>query len=215
MLAAVTRGATRAFRWVLPVAIALAAAALASPASAGTRCAAAKFQAAGRYLDGLAKCQAKATAKGAELDVLCIAKVQSKLQSAFAKAEGKGDCLTLGDLVPVQDVVDDPAGEAFEILLPPPARRCCYTPGGCFYAEDVAECEVAGVTVGEVGSVCNGETRICVTPPPVGSGTCCEDVSFPALSAPTCVGRPMLTCQILGGTEVEDALCHGSKRCLR
>lgn len=209
------RGAARELQWLLTAAVAALAVVLAPPAAAGSRCAAAKFQAAGRYLDGLAKCQAKATAKGTEPDVLCIAKVQSKLQSAFAKAEGKGDCLTLGDLVPVQDVVDDPAGEAFELLLPPPARRCCYTPGGCFYAEDVAECEVAGVTVGEVGSVCNGETRVCVPPPPVGSGTCCEDVTLGALSAPTCMGRPMLSCTALGGTEVEDSLCHASKRCLR
>jgi hypothetical protein len=194
---------------------ALLAASLAAPASAGSRCAAAKFQAAGRYLQGLAKCQAKATAKGGEVDPLCIAKAQSKLASAFAKAEGKDDCLTFGDVAPVQDVLDDPAGEAFEILLPPRARRCCYNPGGCFWAEDVSECETAGVSIGEPGSVCNGDTRECVPPPGVGSGTCCEDVAPAGFAQPTCVGRPMLACNVIGGTEVPDSICHGSKRCLR
>lgn len=185
------------------------------PAVSGSRCAVAKLQAAGRYASGLAKCQAKATAKGAALETTCIAKVQSKLLSAFTKAEGKGDCLTLGDVVPVQDVLDDPASEAFEILLPPVARRCCYNAGACFWAEDATECEAPGVTIGEVGSVCDGETRTCVPPPPVGEGLCCEEVSVPALSEASCFGNPMLSCGALGGVEVDDSVCHRSKRCLR
>jgi hypothetical protein len=186
-----------------------------APAIAGSRCAVAKLQAAGAYASGLAKCRAKATAKGAALDTTCIAKVQSKLLAAFTKAEGKGDCLTLGDVVPVQDVLDDPASEAFGILLPPVARRCCQTSGACFWAEDVTECEVPGITIGEVGSVCNGETRTCVPPPPVGEGLCCEEVSVPELSEPSCFGNPMLSCAVLGGTPVADSVCHRSKRCLR
>jgi hypothetical protein len=209
------RGATRALcRPALALALALLAASLAAPASADSRCAAAKFQAAGRYLQSLAKCQAKATAKGAEVDPLCIAKAQSKLATAFDKAEGKDDCLTVGDVAPVQDVLDDPAGEAFEILLPPLERRCCANPGGCFWAESVADCDNAGVP-GEPGSVCNGDTRECVPPPGVGSGTCCEDFTPGGLAEPTCVGRPQLTCAVLGVTEVPDSICHGSKRCLK
>ena len=202
-------------RLALAVGSALLAASLAAPASAGSRCAAAKFQAAGRYLQALAKCQAKATAKAAEVDPLCIAKAQSKLAAAFAKAEGKDDCLTFGDAAPVQDVLDDPAGEAFAILLPPPERRCCFDSGGCFWAADVSECQTAGVSVGTPGSVCNGDTRECVPPPGVGSGTCCEDVALGGFVQQTCVGRPMLACSVLGGTEVPDSICHGSKRCLR
>jgi hypothetical protein len=207
-------------RVLLPRALCLALALLAftlpSPSAvAESRCAAAKLRAAGSYAAGLARCQAKATAKGAALETVCVAKVQSKLLAAFGKAEAKGDCLTLGDVVPVQDVLDDPASEAFEILLPPAARRCCQTAGACFWAEDVSECEVPGVTIGELGSVCNGETRTCVPPPPVGVGTCCEDVSVPALSEPTCYGNPMLACSVFNATEVEDSICHRSKRCLR
>jgi hypothetical protein len=184
-------------------------------AQAGSKCAAAKLRAAGAYVDGLARCQAKAAAKGIDLDTACIAKVQSKLLSAFAKAESKDDCRTTGDLVPVQDVLDDPASEAFEILLPPAARRCCQDAGACFWAEDASECEQAGVTVGPPGSVCNGETRTCVPPPPVGQGTCCEEVSFSGISGETCAGRPMLACSILGGLEVPDSVCHRSERCLK
>jgi hypothetical protein len=207
-------------RVLLPRALWLTVALLAfglppASATAGSRCAAAKLKAAGAYSAGLARCQAKATAKGGALDTLCVAKAQSKLLAAFGKAEAKGDCLTLGDVVPVQDVLDDPAGEAFEILLPPVARRCCQVAGYCFWAEDEAECSQPGVTLGEVGSVCNGETRTCVAPPPVGVATCCENVTVPALSEPTCVGRPMLSCAVLGGDEVVDSLCHRSKRCLR
>jgi hypothetical protein len=200
-------------RAALLAATALVAAALAAaPAGAGSKCAAAKYKASGRYVAAFAKCQAKATAKGAEIDLLCVAKAQSNLASAFAKAEGKDDCLTLGDVVPVQDVLDDPVGEAFEILLPPVSRSCCRSPGGCYWVEDAAEC--AGVaTLGEAGSVCNGETRECVPPPPVGSGTCCEDVTVLGVSEPTCVGVPMLTCSILGGTAFPDSFCHPSKRC--
>jgi hypothetical protein len=202
----------RSFLWTAAL---LAALLPPAPSEAGSRCAVAKLRAAGSYTAGLAKCQAKATAKGAEISTLCVAKVQSKLLAAFGKAEGKGDCRTLGDLVPVQDVLDDPANEVFEILLPPAARRCCSHAGACFWAEDAAECEQPGVTIGELGSVCNGETRSCVPPPPVGVGLCCEEISIPALSAETCFGNPMLTCGVLGGVTVDDSVCHRSKRCLR
>jgi hypothetical protein len=65
--------------------------------SPDARCAAAKIGATGLVTGRLLKCHAKAFKKGRGVDPACLAKAESKLVAAFARAEAPGGCLAVGD----------------------------------------------------------------------------------------------------------------------
>ena len=67
-----------------------------SPAEA-RKCASAKLKAAGKRAAAEIVCHAKAVTKGGAVDPACLAKASAGFTGAFAKAEGKGDCVVIGD----------------------------------------------------------------------------------------------------------------------
>jgi len=69
-------------------------------------CAAAKRKAAAKKAYGKLKCAAKAAGKGIAVDAACVSKVEAKFQTAYAKAEAKGGCLTAGNASDVETTVD-------------------------------------------------------------------------------------------------------------
>ncbi len=186
------------------------------PAVAGaqSKCAAGKLEAAGAYFDAVARCESKGVAKGVDLDAACFAKAQSKLAAGFAKAEGKGDCLALGDAGPAQDVVDDDLGAAFDLLEEGTSETCCALDGGsCTLAADAATCtnDLSGVA-GAAGTVCD-ITGTCVAAPGV-AGPCCAGVISPI--GEVCLGGiliPKQDCKNARGHFSEEALCHPTGLC--
>jgi len=75
-------------------------------------CAASKLKATGKKAAAKLKCEAKVIAKEQEpTDPECLAKAEEKFLKAFAKAEGKGGCVSEGDAVAVEANVDQFVGE--------------------------------------------------------------------------------------------------------
>src|SRR4029453_10104087 len=70
-------------------------------------------------------CHAKATQKGIAVDPACLVKADTKLAGAFAKAEEKGGCASIGDAGTIDALVDSSVG-AFVAALRPvaDANRC-------------------------------------------------------------------------------------------
>ena len=198
------------------VAIAFTSLWLAAPAVAQTesKCLSSQLKASGAYAEALAKCESKAAAKGEAVDAVCVAKAAEKVATAFAKAEGKDDCVVTG--TPVADAVDGRVVELVEditkILNPPPAV-CCALGVICTYAADAAECTgTFSGTPGAEGSVCTG-SGACAAPPAI-AGSCCQDVSTGGMSF-DCIngGFSAGDCAGVGGT-VSTAVCSPSGLCL-
>jgi hypothetical protein len=188
----------------------------AGPAAAQTAdCSASKLQAGGRYFQGRASCLAKALAKGLEPDALCLAKTLTKLETAFAKAEAKGPCVSLADLSPIEDVLADALDEGFDALATVGATCCDGTNDVCTY-QSAQSCMDAGGTPGAAGTVCQADGT-CGPFPNAATGTCCDGIGdlIPNLDA-SCVSGPdvVAACVGEGFPLVPDATCHPELGCV-
>jgi hypothetical protein len=81
-------------------------------------CAGAKQKAAGTAAGASLSCHAKATQKGIAVDPACLAKADSKLSKAFAKAEARGGCATPGDVGAVDALLGSSVGAFVAALRP-------------------------------------------------------------------------------------------------
>lgn len=72
----------------------------------GQRCAAAKLKAATRETCAKAECYREAVAASVPVDAACLAKAATKFAKAFADAERKSGCATLGDAAVIEVKVD-------------------------------------------------------------------------------------------------------------
>jgi hypothetical protein len=95
-----------------------------------SKCAALKAKAAAKQLGVKLKCHDKALSTGLPVDSNCLLAAEVLFESMFAKAEAKGDCLTLGDLDDVENEVDD-CLEAVIAALPPPTTTTTTLPPAC------------------------------------------------------------------------------------
>ncbi|HXJ32878.1 MAG TPA: hypothetical protein VMS22_02475 [Candidatus Eisenbacteria bacterium] len=98
---------TRALRVAGPVLFVLLATRAAIPATPADTCAAAKLTAAGKKVVAKLACWGKAVKSGLVADDACLAKAEQKFTTAFAAAEAKGGCRTIGDATQVEGHVDD------------------------------------------------------------------------------------------------------------
>jgi hypothetical protein len=189
----------------------LAAALAGAPAAAQSKCTSAKHKALGKFLQSREGCLAKGAKAGTAVDPLCVAKAESKLQSAFIKAEQKADCLSNGDEDLIESLAVDFVLDMQQLLEPQPGV-CCTQGIGCGWSVDAATCTGAGGTAGAAGSVCSG-TGSCVAPPAV-PGPCCEGVSFGG--GTSCAAGPFdsTLCEMGGGTFFVDSICHQSRDCI-
>ena len=171
----VVEGARRPTRCLRPGSVAarcssrscLAGAAGPAHAQAGSKCSSLKLKAAGAYFKAQASCRAKSVAKGQPSNAACLVAASDQLARALAKAERRGDCLTLEGDLPVSTTLKDAGDEVSQILAP----TCCRLDTTCTWlSED--RCLLQTATPGAPGTVCSG-TGEC-TPPPAASGDCCE-----------------------------------------
>ncbi|MBY0276852.1 hypothetical protein K2Z84_16055 [Candidatus Binatia bacterium] len=72
----------------------------------GVVCSAVKKKAAVKRYDGELKCYVSAMQKGVAVDAKCLAKAQDQFGDAFAKAESKGGCATVGDAAGIAALID-------------------------------------------------------------------------------------------------------------
>jgi len=77
------------------------------PLTDANRCAGLKLKATGKNAQKTLACHARATGRGLDVDPACLAKTETHFVNAFAKAEGRPPCLTTGDEIDVQALVDD------------------------------------------------------------------------------------------------------------
>jgi hypothetical protein len=203
----------------IPVAIAFSSLWLATPAAAQeSKCLSRQLKASGAYAEALAKCEAKAAAKGETVDPVCIAKAAKKVANAFTKAEGRDDCVVSG--TPVAEAVDERVEEMVvdinAILNPPPMVCCAVGVSTCLFTEDAAACSAPpydGVP-GAEGSVCTGDGTC--SSPPAAAGGCCQDFTGSGGLAIDCANGSVVTaksCGALGGT-FSTAVCTPSGLCL-
>jgi hypothetical protein len=113
---------------ILGLVLALLASSVALAADPAAVCAAAKRKAAAKKAYGKLKCAAKAASKGIAIDPACLAKVETKFQAAYAKAEAKGGCLTTANANDVEATVDACVAAVRAALgasgEPPPTSSC-------------------------------------------------------------------------------------------
>jgi hypothetical protein len=76
------------------------------PAPVTSICSAAKKACAAKKMKAILGCYAKAENKTVAVDPICISKAVTKFNDCFAKAELRGDCLTLSDVGPIETKVD-------------------------------------------------------------------------------------------------------------
>jgi hypothetical protein len=186
------------------------------PASAQSRCVEAKLKAAGGYFGASAGCMSRSFAKGEDVDPLCVAKAQAKLQKGFEKALRKGDCPNPDELEQAADVVDDAVPAVLEIVDPPPPVCCSSGLGICLFAVDETACTVElNGFVGAPGTVCDGQLGTCVPAGTESAGPCCTDIPFPATVASACLVGPSveMTCENGQGT-LSEGTCHPARRCV-
>jgi len=81
-------------------------------------CAAAKQKAAAKKLSDKVKCHGKAIKKGIAVDPACLTKAETKFETSFAKAEGKGGCVTEGDVDAIEQLIDDTLAQLLGALPP-------------------------------------------------------------------------------------------------
>ena len=82
----------------------------------GALCAASKQKAAAKKFSDKVKCHGKAIKKGVAVDPACLTKAETKYQGAFTKAEGKGGCLTTGDVGDIETLMDDTLADLLEAI---------------------------------------------------------------------------------------------------
>ena len=98
---------------------------------------------------------------------------------------------------------------------PFPAQTCCdfgVSTAQCAWAATAEECNAAGGTPGDGGSVCDSASGLCV-PPPAAPGNCCEGVT--TVFGTNCGGGPSTAsvCESLGGTLFASAVCTPAGTC--
>jgi hypothetical protein len=71
-----------------------------------SKCSSKKYALVGKKALGKAKCQAKAVGKGIAVDPECVAKVEGKFSTGWAKAESAGGCNSTGDEGSLESTVD-------------------------------------------------------------------------------------------------------------
>jgi hypothetical protein len=186
-----------------------------APASAQSRCTAARYQALGKLGLAEAKCVAKATRKGEPTDRSCTEKASARFGRTWSRSERKGDCEQPGALAGqfARDLVRLLVEGELAIEIDPPSRLCCTGGVGeqCGWVVDEPECTALPATLGAPGTVCDGLTGGC-TATPATLGGCCQDltsfgscVTGPAMSEAECAGE--------GGTFFPNALCLPSGSC--
>jgi hypothetical protein len=165
-------------------------------------------KAAAAYFTALSKCRSKAVAKAEALDPACADKAAQKLATAIAKAEGKGDCLTLESELPVSDPLAA-AAEGIHLILAP---TCCALAGSrCTWLSE-AGCSLFKGTLGAPGSVCSA-SGACIAPP-AQAGPCCEDASI-ARGLRVCLGNAAEgDCTAQEGIYSASALCRPNQTCV-
>jgi mono/diheme cytochrome c family protein len=95
------------------------AAGLAQAASTpAQKCAATKLKATTRRVAAELKCHRKALVAGREVDPLCLAKAQARFDAAFAKAEARGGCDSVGETADVEAALDQFVEDAVAALEP-------------------------------------------------------------------------------------------------
>lgn len=188
------------------------------------RCAAAKMRAASVSAVRLAKCHAKALAKGRPVDPECTAKVHGKLVTAFTKAEAAGGCLASGDA----GAIARRLGAAVQTVIAavaPPQQGCvgscaggaycesasCPQPPICYSADALASMLMCGGVLDECcgfgscqdGSYCKAGGPAC--------DVTCLDASEP-LSQTICAGAFTPGCGIgtctPDGSYCDDCRCY-------
>jgi hypothetical protein len=84
------------------------------------KCASARIKAAGKYVNAVLKCHAKAEKRGTSVDTECLDKAQDKLSDAFDKAEtaSHGNCDTAADSPATQVAMDAIVADVLAALLP-------------------------------------------------------------------------------------------------
>ena len=201
-----------------------------------SKCNAKKIEAVGTTAGAKAKCESKAARKGAAVAPGCLSNADGKFGHAIGKAEGKGDCTQKGQratlearvgafmdalmsqLQPTGSVTTTTTRTARTTTTTTSATHiCCHFASGgtCDWAPSAEACsrnEVPG-TPGASGSVCNGATGTC-TSPPASAGPCCSGVT--AFFSNACSGGPGETasvCSAEGGT-LSTGVCHPSGACV-
>lgn len=111
---------------------------VARAADPGATCAAAKQKAAAKKLSDKVKCHGSAIKKGVEVDAACLSKAEEKFDSAFAKAEAKGGCVTVGDAAAIETLMDSTLTQLLTALPAVSAPPTCNTLPTC---NECAVCE--------------------------------------------------------------------------
>jgi hypothetical protein len=180
------------------------------PVSDANRCAAAKLKATGKKSKTKLGCHAKAVKQGGTVDPACLSKAEARFVAAFAKAEARPPCLTTGDSVEVEDLVDDLVDGAVagspttttSTTLGPVCGDGVLDPAteSCDGADFASFCDS-----GRTGCVPPGNPNecTCCLPPGVSSQIqylCCDgqpsffDVSLQSWTCPTCEGSTFPQC---------------------
>ena len=98
---------------------------IAAPVGAQSKCNALKLKATGKKTLKKLVCHAKAVAKGEVLDADCLQRAEDKFADAFAKAEGKNDCIDLnGDAGSIEAEVDALVDDVASDLGGPGPSKC-------------------------------------------------------------------------------------------
>jgi len=117
-------------------------------------CASKKMKAAGKKTKSFATCYAKAAKKAEVVDAACLSKAEGKFDSAFAKAEAKGGCTTVGDSAAIMALVDALIGGAVGDLIAVCGDDIAGPGEACDGLDDLAcpgECNGACVCAGTCG----------------------------------------------------------------
>jgi cysteine-rich repeat protein len=91
------------------------------------RCSAAKLKATGKHVLAGHVCESKAAKSGLPVDMTCLVKASSKLETAVTKAEARGGCATMGDYAALAGAADALRVDCVEHLPAgnsPQANRC-------------------------------------------------------------------------------------------
>lgn len=148
----------------------------AAPAAAQSKCTAAKYKAMGKKYASKLKCYSKAVTMNAAIDATCLQKAEAKFASDWAKAEAKGDCLTVAPEVQGELSVDECVADALGIL-----GGCTVTNGGVEICDGLdndcnATVDDGGAALCDLGlcetiEVCNGAGG-CESLPDPNAGSC-------------------------------------------
>ena len=115
------------------------------------KCAGAKRKAAGKHAAAELSCNAKAVKKNVPVDGQCLEKAETALRNAFARAENKGGCATVGDVGDIDEMVDDFVNRVVSQLTPGAATTTTTTAVGSTTTSSTVPSNT--VIVGQGGSL--------------------------------------------------------------